>query len=205
MKNNLIMLLLLFTLQAGNCQGVFLYDQQSSDEAVLLEGGNTIQSNQPLGQSFTPALSEVGFIRIYVVDANFQDGLGGTLFLNLRQSSLGGAVLGSTAPVFIPNTSGGFVDFYFSSPIAVTPGQTYFFQPTVVETEATPFMINRGTYNYSGGEAYVLGNANSLYDFWFREGVIVPEPASACLLILALGGFLWTRVAGKSKRLNAGT
>ncbi|HSU54457.1 MAG TPA: hypothetical protein VLT36_10385 [Candidatus Dormibacteraeota bacterium] len=40
----------------GSCysQGSLIYDQQSADEAGLLEGGITIQPNQPLGQSFIP-------------------------------------------------------------------------------------------------------------------------------------------------------
>jgi hypothetical protein len=49
--------------------GTFIYDQQSSTEANLGEAAVVIQSSQPVGQSFTPSLSSVGFIR-RTVDAS---------------------------------------------------------------------------------------------------------------------------------------
>ena len=45
-------------------QGTVVYDQQSSTEANVLEGFLNIQINEPFGQSFTPSLNAVGFIRL---------------------------------------------------------------------------------------------------------------------------------------------
>ncbi len=48
-------------------------------------------------------------------------------------------------------------------------------------------------YNYSGGTAFVDGLAVPTKDFWFREGIVVPEPCSPALLLLGGGFLLWAR------------
>jgi hypothetical protein len=113
------------SLAAG--QGTVIYDQQSSTEAHYLEGGADIQQNQAMGQSFTPQLSTVGFVRLFLYNGILGNDSGAQLYVNLRTSSITGPLLGSSAIVFIP--SGGFastVDFFFTNGVPVTPGQTYY-------------------------------------------------------------------------------
>src|SRR5688572_19543107 len=100
---------------SASAQGTYVYDQQSSTEAYLGEAAVVIQSSQPIGQSFTPSLSGVGFIRLYLVDAT-ANGLGATVFLNLRTESITGPVLGFTSSVSMPDSFAGSVDFFFSTP-----------------------------------------------------------------------------------------
>src|SRR5882672_1048303 len=68
-------------------QDTFTYDQQSSNETT--NGGKTmaIQANEPIGQSFTAALSSVGFIRLFLSDNAF-DSVGATVYVNLRTNSI---------------------------------------------------------------------------------------------------------------------
>jgi hypothetical protein len=175
-------------------QGSFVYDQQSADESGILEGGGAIQSNQPLGQSFVPTVPSVGFVRLYLYDGIFGNGLGATLFLNLRATSISGTILGSTVPVSLNDRFAGTVDFLFPSPIAVTPGTAYCFQPVVQSGDN--WGISAATYNYSGGTAFSQGSALPSTDLWFREGIIVPEPGSAALILLGSGIFwrqLWRK------------
>ena len=105
-------------------QGTFVYDQQSSDESHYMEGSAGL-GLQP-GQSFTPALPSVGFIRLYLYDG-FRNGLSGTLNVNLRSDSITGPVLSSAIPVTLPDGFAGTVDFLFSTPVSVTPGELTFF------------------------------------------------------------------------------
>jgi hypothetical protein len=93
-------------------QGTFTYDQQSSDESNLGGGGADISSSQPFGQSFTPSLSAVGFIRLYLGDGVF-NGLGTTLAVNLRENSITGNVLAVTSPVSLGDRFVGPVNFFF--------------------------------------------------------------------------------------------
>src|SRR5579871_3054539 len=131
-------------------QGTFIYDQQSSTEAnVFSEGNVTIQVNQPFGQSFTPSLNAVGFIRL---DLFYYAGSGGaSVDVVLRANSISGPVIGTSESVFLPDNGGGFINFYFDTPVTVTPGTTYYFQP-MVQPGGNYVAANQApNYNYSGG------------------------------------------------------
>jgi hypothetical protein len=85
--------IVLLLLSAGNiaaAQGTFIYDQQSStDESAWPYGaGGNLQNSTPTGQSFTPSLSAVGFVRLNLNDPNPINGLGATIYLNLRTGSI---------------------------------------------------------------------------------------------------------------------
>src|SRR5450759_118257 len=114
-------------------QGTFIYDQQSSTEANYQEGGADIQQNQIIGQSFMPQLSSVGFIRLFIYNGVLGDTSAATVHINLRTNSISGMILSSTTPVSVPSGSlfAGPLDFFFSTPVPVTPGFSYYFQPVV--------------------------------------------------------------------------
>jgi len=184
MHSSALQTLLLCLPICGLAQGTFVYDQQSADETT--PGGTTapISSNQPIGQSFTPTLSQVGFIRLYLGDSVF-NGIGATVYVNLRQDSITGPILSSTQPVFMPDAFVGHPDFLFASPVPVTPGAIYYVQP-VVQSGDSNWAIVSYNYNYPGGTAFGGGQPTPPFDLWFREGIIVPEPSS---IALALSGF----------------
>ena len=166
-RRNLIQIWLLcsalFTALIAKGQGAFIYDQSSATNTGPILGDFTvlIQDSQPIGQSFTPSLSDVGFIQLKFADGSaFSDSDPGTIvYVNLWSGSIsGGTLLGSTDPVFMPNGAlFEITNFYFSTPISVTPGTTYYLQP-VAETGAAASWevvaggILQGTgYNYPGG------------------------------------------------------
>src|SRR5437867_13447920 len=96
-------------------QGTFIYDQQSvTNDSAVGEGAPAIQSNQPIGQSFTPTLSSIGFIRLFLGDSAF-NGLGATIYVNLRSDSITGPIIGSTDPTFLPDRFSGLTDFLFAA------------------------------------------------------------------------------------------
>ena len=183
-------------------QGDYQYDQQSANESIFTGSWLNIQTNQPIGQSFTPSLSSVGFIRLNFTDFSPGNSLGATVYVNLRSDSITGSVLGSTDPVFIPNGIGvgapGYITFFFPIPVSVTPGTLYYFQPVLLSGEGA-LAVGAYHFNYAGGTAFVQGapHSNSLYDLWFREGTVVPEPSSSSLT--ALGGGLVLLFCRKKK------
>jgi hypothetical protein len=84
-------------------QGTFIYDQQSAT-TLAISGGAAFGVEQPFGQAFTPALSSVGFVQFEFIDDYPGDGIGATVYVNLWADSLAsGTLLGSTAPVFMPD------------------------------------------------------------------------------------------------------
>ncbi len=166
-------------------QGTLVYDQQSSTyEAPLAYGsGPTIQSALPAtGQSFTPALSAIDFIRLKFQDGDPTDGLGATINLNLRSTSITGPLLGTTASVSMPNSFSGAVDFFFPNTVALGAGTTYYFD-LGLQSGGT-WNIDVEAFSYPGGEAYSRGSPSPGSDYWFREGIIVPEPSSVALLVV---------------------
>ena len=172
-------------------QGTFVYDQQSSDESHFGEGGLDLVS-QPLGQSFTPLFSAVGFIRIHVADANPWNQKPGTLGMNLRADSITGPILGSSTPVTLPAGYIGTVNFFFPAPVSVTPGTPYYFQPLFLSGGGAWTPKVTPEYKYAGGNAFWDGEAHLGNDFWFREGII-PEPNAAVLLVMGAGVLIWRR------------
>jgi hypothetical protein len=189
MKSRIICALslaLLLSLHAF-AQGTFIYDQQSSDESRYLEGGVAL-GQQPLGQTFAPTLESVGFIRLYI----YSSGLGpGTILLNLRSGSITGNTERSTTPVTLNSGFSGPVDFFFPSPTPVIPNATYVFQPVVQSGGGWGARI--GAYNYLGGTAIINGSASPSVDFWFREGLYIPEPSATALALLGVATLGWVR------------
>jgi hypothetical protein len=170
----------------------FVYDQQSSDESRPGAGGVDILIEQPTGQSFRPSLNQVGFVRLDVYDRYINNGLGATLYVNLRSDSITGPIIGSTSPISFPDNFGVwsnyFVTFFFTSPVQVQPGVTYFFQPVVQSGDA--WFVNQYIgFNYTRGSEYIYGSVVP-GAYWFREGIIVPEPSDTSLLLAGTAA-LW--------------
>jgi hypothetical protein len=142
-----------------------------------------------------PLLSIVGFVQLSLYDGA-TDGIGSTVYVNLRTDSITGAVLGSTAPVFMPDNFGrgtnAVVTFPFGAPVTVTSGTVYYVQP-VVQSGEDFGVAYYNTFNYANGTAYYRGAADPFFDLWFREGIVVPEPSSALLLVLGGGLAVWRR------------
>jgi hypothetical protein len=171
------------------CQGTLVFDQQSADETTTESGVGDIQSNQPIGQSFTPSLTAIGFTRLWFMDFHVGDGLGAAVYVNLRTNSISGAVLAQTAPVFMPDGFGatgsrGFTNFLFSAEVALTPGATYYLQP-VVQSGSPDWGINAYHFGYTGGTMFLAGQPVNINDLWFREGILVPEPTAASVAVLS--------------------
>ena len=182
--NKILTVCFLFSFKAtlfGQGSLSFIYDQQSADEAHQLEGGYFIPSASPVGQSFTPSLNAVGFIRLCLETQAAGDVVG----LNLRADSINGPVLGTAPPVTLGANFFGFPNFIFDAPVSVTPGTTYYLQPFQVSGDT---IINSSIlYNYAGGTAIANGTPDPTTDLWFREGIVVPEPSSWALLLLGGG------------------
>ena len=205
----LLALSILFTAFYVCGQG-FIYDQSSATNTGAVIGDYTvlIQDSQPMGQSFTPSLSAIGFVQLKFADGLPANGIGTSVYVNLWSGSISsGTLLGSTAPVAMPDgIDFGITNFYFPIPVSLTPGTTYYLQPVTETGDAAAWEviasgIYEGTgYNYPGGVA-IFNGVVSTKDLWFREGIVVPEPSAVMLGLLGSGVFLYAR----SKRKGIST
>ena len=201
MKNLCLTLTGIFIGGLSLAQGTFQYDQRSWPVPIPANILRAIQPNQPVGQSFTPSLAAVGFVQLELFDGNANNGLGATVSVNLRSNSITGPILSSSVPVFLPDTpiGGGVTNFFFSSAATVVPGTTYFFE--IVVQSGDLWRVNSlGANDYSAGTAFLQGAAQPLEDFWFREGIIVPEPSMAAFLITA-GALFCVRWKNSRKKI----
>lgn len=199
MKNTLIIASLaspifLAVATATLAQGTFVYDQQSSVEGADGEFAINILANQPLGQSFTPSLNTVGFIRLRLSDPVI-NGLGGTVTVYLRSNSISGTILSTSPSVSLPDGYGlgvnpGYTDFVFPSPVQVTPSVQYFIH--VVQTPGIGLSVGyHNSFGYSQGAAIFGGVPQTVNDLWFREGIYIPEPSVLALLGLTTVCFIF--------------
>jgi hypothetical protein len=179
-------------------QGTFIYDQSSATNRSF-SGGSPIESQQPTGQAFTPSLSSVGFVQMEFDDFYPGNGTGATVYVNLRADSIGGPILSSTDPVFMPDGFAyGITNFFFPTSVAVSAGTTYYFQPVVQSGDH--WDIINGPYGYPGGTFYWNGSPDpNGFDAWFREGVLTPEPSSAVLLLFGAASLWAARRARRSR------
>jgi len=149
-----------------------------------------IQTQQPIGQSFVPNLSSIGFIRFYLDDQT-ANGVGATVVLNLWSGSIGsGTLLASTDPIFIPHGFFDYSNFFFSTPVILTPSSTYYLQAFIQSGDNDNNMRTGELPGsaYPNGTAFISSVASPGIDLWFREGVVVPEPSTALLALFGIAG-----------------
>lgn len=154
-----------------------------------LVGQIQIAAFQPFGQSFTPTLSSVGSISLWVINMNIDSQLvqDKTLTLNLYAGEgFNGPVLGSST-VNVDSRIGtlqgwvGLIEFNVGN-VAVQSGQPYSFEVSAASARYGVYWSNEG--NYAGGSAILLGTPSAT-DLYFGVST-VPELASYQLLLLGL-------------------
>ena len=188
----ILTLCLLLTSSLGQGQGVLVLDQYSwLDETPFPGTGSVMQNADPLGQSFTPTLSSVDFVRFKFADADSLQANGATVHVDLLSGSITGTLLGSTAPVFMPDGFAGVATFLFPASQPLTPGTTYYFS-VILHAGSDAWAIDSGGYNYPGGMSYWQGAAVG-GDLWFQEGIVVPEPSLVTLFLLGGAGLAAAR------------
>jgi hypothetical protein len=195
MKNMLVQsAIILAGAFAAQSQGTMQIDQQNYEPGTpgFGTGGTIQQTAAPFGQSITPALGSVEFIQFLFVDGSPSNGLGATLYVNIRSGSMTGSIIGTSAALTMPDNYRGPGTFIFSSGVTVTPGTRYFFEPLVQSGDAWNILATSETM-YPFGDAYVGGQPVAFKDLWFREGIFVPEPSIVALIGLGLLGYVVRR------------
>lgn len=185
LQNLLAAIILLAASLQAHAQGL-TYDQQSATSPAPFQGrdGFNIQADQ-LTQSFIPALSAIGFIQFQFFDVPNNGNNGATVYVNLWSGSPNinsATLLGSTTPVYMSEGFDGITNFFFSTVVALSSGQTYYFQPVVLSGD-NPWAIVVLTNTYPNGQLFASGGAiQPTMDMWFREGIVsAPEPSIAAL------------------------
>jgi hypothetical protein len=195
-----------------HAQDTLIYDQQSATNGVSLYAtgveGLDIQGNGGLDQSFVPTLSAIGFVQLEFWDIPGNGTNGARVSVLLLGSSPNGQILGSTAPVYMPDGfsqpglgGGGITNFYFSPPVVLTPGQTYYLLPDVMPPVYesggrrlggdNPWDIIAIGNTYPNGQLFEQGVGWGT-DLWFREGVLPVPQIENSQITAPSGNFAFT-------------
>jgi hypothetical protein len=111
------------------------------------------------------------------------------MVLQLREGGSLGPVIATTQPLFLQNLGSQFTTFLFAANVSITPNQTYYIQPTV-EGGGVLSIAFKSPSGYLRGDLISNGLTDPLADLWFREGLVIPEPAIGWLALLGAGG-IW--------------
>lgn len=170
---------------SGWAQGTLVFDQQSSVDEVSSPGAGGALQNYDAAQSFTPSLAAMDFVRLKMRDEIVGNGIGAMLHVEVHSDAADGPVLSSTDPVVLLDGFAGVAHLSFSAPVGLTPGEVYFLAPQLTP-ESDRWSWSAWEFDYGGGSAWVDGVAAPGSDFWFREGITVPEPSTVCLGLFGL-------------------
>jgi hypothetical protein len=195
------MLLMAFSFQS-HAQGT-LIDQESATTPLDTQTPGVdflnIQEDAPLVQSFIPSFSSIDFASFEFADVPNNGTAGATVEVKLYEGSpnpQAAMLLGTTAAVYMPNGFGleispvGLTNFYFSTPIALTAGETYYLEPVVLSGD-NPWDIMGIESTYSNGQLFEDGYGFDS-DLWFQEGInAVPEPTALALIGIGILAFIF--------------
>ncbi len=186
-----------------HAQGSLVIDQESATGPVEVEGNGNADglylTDQPVEQflqSFIPSLSTIDYVALEFESSSVP----ATVEVELYDSSTGSAaaLLATTTAVTMPsgfnnNRLGiaGVENFYFSTPISLISGDSYYLEPVLVSGGAQWAFVTIGD-TYPNGELLIDGYPTaSPNDSWFQEGIVaVPEPSTfaligfTCLLVI---------------------
>ena len=137
----------------------------------------------PIGQEFTPRLPALDAVELRIEEMSCHtwpapSEPSAEVWLNIRQATIAGPIIGTSSPVMIPSCVAGIVKFDFPSLVSLAPSHLY-----VIDVHAQT--LNPGVYlrtlgigydTYPGGQAIALGQREDGTDMWFREGLAGTTP-----------------------------
>jgi hypothetical protein len=167
---------------------LFLIDQQNL--VAPDSSGSAIAVGSSFGQGFTPALTGVDAVELLMRTS----GTSSEVRVDLLAGSGTVGVPLVSATRTIANTTNAVVHFDFPSRAALVPGNPYTLRFVYAAGNAPLYVLDLSGNPYPGGIAYDVNNMpRSAADFWFIEGLHVPEPATWTLAALGSIGVSWRR------------
>lgn len=197
--------------------GHLMFPANAEAQGVIIDQSNdqtnprnlaywTLQVSTPVGQEFVPTLNAMNF-----VEAAFTTREGGSSLITMQvlihASTITGPVVGSsTMDTFsAPYNFGGFGGvhrFEFSSTVPLVVGNVYVMD-FVQQTPVGNFIGTDPSMAYTSGQMIRGGVPFDGFDLWFREGLAVPEPSTALLVLL--GFSLFFLIFRRQRNAEAGT
>jgi len=142
----------------------FIVDQRNEPD---LWTQYSISSFTPIGQEFTPQLSKLTAVELWIAGQSGTGSAGVTV--RIWRGSVAGMLLGTSEPSTVADGHDAPVRFTFAAPVDLTPGEVHVLE--VVRTQGPGNVLLSGDKDdsYGGGRPLLHGNFTN-GDFWFRTG-----------------------------------
>ena len=175
MRNTLILAVLVSALAFATPARAtdFAVDQQYLPEIWSMY---SIASFAPIGQTFTPAATALNVVVLHVDHTWGATTDSSVLFVRVHADSMGGPVLGESAPSTLRGWSYGEVQFDFPVTVVLTPGRLHALEVVLLEGGGNPMLDGSNANGYGPGDTVLSNLPRSFMDFWFRTGFSAKVP-----------------------------
>jgi hypothetical protein len=144
------LILLLPFYPASVCADPFTLDQSNEPLPGMF---TSIRFHAPIGQEFTPTQRSLEVVEFFTGNPFSIPGV--TLFVNIRNGTINGPILGTSFILPLPDTFVGVTHFDFPSSVALVPGLLYVMEIQLASGENEGVFV--GGPSYPGGRAIVDG------------------------------------------------
>lgn len=161
---------------ASPLQEQFIVDQSATPST--LDWWQNIAQIPQIGQEFTPTLTSVNFVELFMKDAECattpppHGDAALQVKVNIHGATINGPVIGASIVASLAPCFDDIARFQFPSVVPLVPGSVYVLEPVYVGGREA--MVGAAVSDtYSGGAAISLGQRYTNSDLWFREGILV--------------------------------
>jgi hypothetical protein len=168
------LLVFCWTAADSSAAGVVVVDQENTCCVALLQ---SIQGFTPIGQEFIPTFAALDAVELRTVD--FAGAVGGTatLRVNIREGTITGRIVGTSATLTLPPGFSGITEFGFPTLVPLSPGRRYVLEMVAVSGANWGVASSGGPNStYPSGNQILHGHPQSDNDLWFREGLARATP-----------------------------
>jgi hypothetical protein len=203
MKIPIISLLVLVGMAAcqSEIRGADYRVDQQHDWPNEADAIHSIQGRGPIVQEFTPSIGALDVVEIWTQDFGLPqgNGVGATLEVLLREDTINGPVLATSAPLTLPDGWDGPSRFHFTNVVWLTPEARYALELRAITGDNWGVNSHGDLFppTYSRGRYFVAGRPTDALDMWFRTGVRMPTPE----LVMEKEGLRWQGVPPLNYRI----
>ena len=137
-----------------------------------------IPVHSPIGQTFTPKLSALNVVEIWITGAS-SDYHNADVQVRIRKGTIDGPIIGTSSIGHVSDGYDGIVHLEFPTIIPVAPGEIYVIEALNVAGDELGVIVDEGPAKYARGYFIVRGAAELNKDMWFREGLNAASPTKA--------------------------
>lgn len=155
----------------------YAWDQSNDSFIPLLTQNASIYS--PIGQEFVPNLTYLDVVQLWIQDMKIGSTQPADFIVNIREGTIRGRILGTSATATLAGGFNGIVTFTFEA-VQLVPQTLYVIELVQGSGQGWGVKSSGGGYStYPRGRQILGGEPQENNDLWFREGRVGTVPVQA--------------------------